>query len=179
MQSLRLQRPQPFKLGGVLPAELEKIRGEDKGPEEIIHAAPDLVELAGVDHKHIPGMADVVLVPDGDFHLALKDGDDLQLGMPVVGDQVRILGIRRGIDLEGECPGSVLFLFSSMCVHTKYLKIVLLNQNILQAVLPPADYNIRRRMKKHKKMLQYFIDLPKVFWYFNNMEKMRRLVLES
>lgn len=118
--SLR-ERLKEGELGFIGAGELEKIRRENERAELVL--APGgayLVQLLGGGEKDVAPRTLVNVVGNRQRHAAAVHLDDLELGMPVIGDEIAVTGlapVERGIDLKREGERSVLLAFASCGVH--------------------------------------------------------------
>ena len=70
--------------------------------------------------EHIAVRALVGVVSDGERNVARVHRDDFQLRVPVIGDEIAVIGltaVQCGVDLERERQCAVLFFLSAGCIH--------------------------------------------------------------
>ena len=115
------QRREQLGLRLVAARKLQKVRRKHERTELVLPSrGADLVQLLARDEKHVPVHALVHMVGDGQRHMPRIHRDDLEFGVPVVRDEVAVVGlaaVQRGIDLERERQCAVLFFLSPCSVH--------------------------------------------------------------
>ena len=147
--SLR-ERLEQSELGLVGTGELQKIRREDERAELVFSSGSAyLMQLLGRREEYVSPGALVHPVRDRQRDAAAVHRNDLQLGMPVIRDEIaviRLAPVERRIDLKRKGKRAVLLLFASCRIHrvsssrsgavfpaAELLKIVLFVLNLLQA----------------------------------------------
>ena len=107
------QRGEQLGLCLVAARKLQKVRREYERAELVFPSrCADFVQFLARDEKHISMLSLVHMVGNGQRHMPCIHCDNLEFGMPVVRDEVAVIGlaaVQRGVDLKRKCQCAVLF----------------------------------------------------------------------
>ena len=115
------ERRQQREFALVGARKLKEIRRKHERAELIFPSGgTNFVQFLTGGEEHIAVRALVGVVGDGERNVARVHRDDLQLRVPVIGDEIAVIGlaaVQRGVDLERERQCAVLFFLSAGCIH--------------------------------------------------------------
>ena len=115
------ERRQQREFALVGARKLQEIRRKHERAELIFPSGgTNFVQFLTGGEEHIAVGALVGVVSDGERNVARVHRDDFQLRVPVIGDEIAVIGltaVQRGVDLERERQCAVLFFLSAGCIH--------------------------------------------------------------